>query len=528
MTTVTRTPGGARAYALLDKAFADPSRAREIAVEISGLDAGGPEEAQEIADAARICVKLIPDPEPAGLAAELAHFDPGQPRGPDGKWASAGLPWDAAGGSTVHYHGSLGISRADMPQLSGTVRGTYQGSAEVGPKFTEHLRSQGISVTGESVPASSLKPTQADGDMRVIRGIAGSLERGGAVKPVFVSSDGRVLDGHHTWAARVLAGRERPELGMIRVLRAGVPIRALLAEAARFGAAEGIARRASGEIANPAYRHRTGLAAELAAAHGHHIPGTPYEWRHGWIPVAPGERGARDSLSDHTRGGKLDPQRQALHDKIVAGHLAGHQREAHPVAVFLGGGTAAGKSTRWPRGSQPGVQVDSDEIKGELPEYGPLAAARDRRAASHMHEESSMLSKRIVAGAERAGYSYTLDGTGDGTYDKMKAKIDSARRAGHLVVGKYMTLDTGEAIRRAEARAQQTGRAVSPRVARELHAAVSDVFARLVANDDFDAAELWDNNGEQPALVGRKELGGTWQVTDPVAWQRFLAKREEE
>jgi hypothetical protein len=57
---------------------------------------------------------------------------------------------------------------------------------------------------------------------------------------------------------------------------------------------------------------------------------------------------------------------------------------------------------------------------------------------------------------------------------------------------------------------------------------VSDVFARLIENDDLDAAELWDNNGERPVLVGRKELGGTWQVADPRAWQRFLAKREEE
>jgi predicted ABC-type ATPase len=110
----------------------------------------------------------------------------------------------------------------------------------------------------------------------------------------------------------------------------------------------------------------------------------------------------------------------------------------------------------------------------------------------------------------------------------MNNHIDSARKSGHLVVGKYMTIDTEEAIRRAGKRAEQTGRDVSPTVARELHAAVSDVFARLIENDDLDAAELWDNNGERPVLVGRKELGGTWQVADPRAWQRFLAKREEE
>jgi predicted ABC-type ATPase len=527
--TLTRTAGGAAAYALLEQAFEDPSRAREIAGRIGAMyDQAAGAEQQEIADASRMCVKLIR--EDAGLAAELAHFNPDQPRGPDGKWVSGGLPWHTEG-DTVHYHGSLDLPREEVPQLSGTINGTYHGPAEVIPRFEGWLARRGVTVTHTRADPAGLRPVKATGSFTTVRGLADEVKSGKRDpdwKPVFVSSDGYVLDGTQTWAAKMLADSEGGPKPGVAVARASVPLDQLMPLAARFMSEIGMPYRKAGEVADPRYRRGAGLAAELAAARGHHIPGTPYTYRHGWIPVGPGQPGFRDSLSDHTRGGKLDPARQALHDQIVAGHLAGHQREEHPVAVFLGGGTAAGKSTRWPRGTQPGVHIDPDEIKNEIPEYGPLKAARDRRASAHVHEESSLLSKRVMSEAARNGYSFTLDGTGDGTYEKMKNKIDSARKSGHLVVGKYMTIDTEEAIRRAGKRAEQTGRDVSPTVARELHAAVSDVFARLIENDDLDAAELWDNNGERPVLVGRKELGGTWQVADPRAWQRFLAKREEE
>ena len=211
-----------------------------------------------------------------------------------------------------------------------------------------------------------------------------------------------------------------------------------------------------------------------------------------------------DSLAKYRRSdGSLEPGRQALHDQIVAAALAGHQREAHPVATFLGGGTASGKSTAFPPGSIPGVHMDSDQIKAQLPEYRDMTAAGDLGAASYTHEESSLISRRIKAAAEERGYSFTLDGTGDASYAKMRSKIDAARAAGHLVAGKYVTVDTDEAARRENIRAKETGRKVEERVLRELHAGVTDVLQQLITNDDFDAIELYDNNGSHPVLVGR-------------------------
>ncbi len=78
---------------------------------------------------------------------------------------------------------------------------------------------------------------------------------------------------------------------------------------------------------------------------------------HGWKFVGvPG-----DSIAAHTRDGKLTAPRRALHEKIVRGALAGHSKSAAPVARFMGGGPASGKSTVM-KGDH-GVLIDADGIK---------------------------------------------------------------------------------------------------------------------------------------------------------------------
>jgi hypothetical protein len=242
-------------------------------------------------------------------AVDLARWDELlHPRGAHGRFAkgaggSHGVPWDQSG-DTVTYHGNLGIDRADMPQLSGTVHGKYVPSAEMVPKFIKSMQAKGVKVTRGRVPASSLHPTQTTGDMHAIRGIADSVKAGKETKPVIISSDNRVLDGHHNWAARVLAGSEGGGKGApagTPVVRVGLPMRDLLKEASDFGAGQGIARRAPGVMANPAYA-----------------------------------RAAADSLAAHTGpDGKLTPERAALHEKIIAGALAGTSPSKDPTATFM-------------------------------------------------------------------------------------------------------------------------------------------------------------------------------------------------
>jgi predicted ABC-type ATPase len=238
-----------------------------------------------------------------------------------------------------------------------------------------------------------------------------------------------------------------------------------------------------------------------------------------------------DSLEEHAPGGQLTPERQKLHDSIVSGALEGHGRHAHPVATFLGGGPASGKSTI-AGNQQDSVHIDADAVKKQLPDYHQKIAAGDKTAAAHVHEESSHLTRRIMDEAVKGGRNFTLDGTGDSDFAKLNGKISQAKKAGHMVAGKYVTVDTDEAVRRAKARAERPGsgshgRMVPESVIRQTHKNVSGTFRQAVDHDVFDSLELWDNNDKEPRLVGSKPLGGKWAVHDHPAYQRFLAKEHE-
>jgi predicted ABC-type ATPase len=223
--------------------------------------------------------------------------------------------------------------------------------------------------------------------------------------------------------------------------------------------------------------------------------------------------------------GTWKPDRQALHDQIVSDLLDSHKPQANPVMVFMGGGSASGKSTTLkPRINVPdAVTVDADAIKEKLPDYQAGLRAGNPGAAADAHEESSYLTKLVTAEAQRRKMNVLVDGVGDDTAGKTAKKITAARQAGYRVNGAYVTLDTEEAVRRSEERGRKEGRVVYPTVIRANHAGVSRVFPELVQGGLFDSAELWDNNVKPPVLIGTTE-GGRWQVRNRGAWQQFLAK----
>jgi len=211
--------------------------------------------------------------ELTGDEASRAHWDPREhPRVPHGQGGgrftsspgAAAEPWDR-NGDVVTYHGHAGIDRKDMPQLSGVGGdGAYHPSSEMVPQFMEHLRAQGIQVRRRRVSPESLRPTQTTGDIKAIRRIADTLKSGDLhdTKAITVSRDGRVLDGHHNWAGRLLAGREGGRPGLPRgmqVVQVGLPIEDLITQARGFAAQHGIRQRASGEFANPEYTASRGL-----------------------------------------------------------------------------------------------------------------------------------------------------------------------------------------------------------------------------------------------------------------------------
>jgi hypothetical protein len=115
--------------------------------------------------------------------------------------------------------GTLGIERADMPQIKAEHRGA----------LTQFLKARGITHEQESVLPSSLKATQREFSIdKVDR--AKNFQEGD--RAILVSSDDHILDGHHQWLAAL--EHDTP----IRVIRFNAPIRELLPEAAQFPSAE--------------------------------------------------------------------------------------------------------------------------------------------------------------------------------------------------------------------------------------------------------------------------------------------------
>lgn len=85
----------------------------------------------------------------------------------------------------------LKIPRDKMPQIEGDVKAD----------FLHELRRRGVSVVHEEVEVSKLKATQKEIFSEKVEGMAESGAAALTVKPLLVSSDYYILDGHHRWAA---------------------------------------------------------------------------------------------------------------------------------------------------------------------------------------------------------------------------------------------------------------------------------------------------------------------------------------
>jgi len=91
-----------------------------------------------------------------------------------------------------------GISRGDMPQIKSILV----------TEFLRELTDKGIAWEEAMIPAAELRPSQAElhesNILSLIAANNGSLD-----KPLLVSKDFYVLDGHHRWAANQRLNRNQ-------------------------------------------------------------------------------------------------------------------------------------------------------------------------------------------------------------------------------------------------------------------------------------------------------------------------------
>lgn len=111
--------------------------------------------------------------------------------------------------------GTINIPRSEMPQIKAEHRGA----------MVNFMNARGIAHREETVPASSLKPTQSEFSREKVEK-AKQFEGGN--RSILVSSDNHVLDGHHQWMAALEDGQD------VRIIRLDAPIRDLVKTAHEF------------------------------------------------------------------------------------------------------------------------------------------------------------------------------------------------------------------------------------------------------------------------------------------------------
>lgn len=90
--------------------------------------------------------------------------------------------------------GTLGIPRADMPQVPAASHGG----------LVKHLNAQGIAHETKTVDAADLKPTQAEYSPAKVEAAKSAT----GDRAVIVSSDGHIIDGHHQAVAAAEEGKQ--------------------------------------------------------------------------------------------------------------------------------------------------------------------------------------------------------------------------------------------------------------------------------------------------------------------------------
>jgi predicted DNA-binding protein YlxM (UPF0122 family) len=129
-------------------------------------------------------------------------------------------------GTNLYCSGNKGIPREQMPQFKGTptpgseadkMQKDKNGEVDTEEMFKKMLQDKGIKVSEPTtVPADQLKATQTELVGSKVAGMTKALETDpnhpAITAPIYVSSDGYVLDGHHRWAAvtsqSITSGRE--------------------------------------------------------------------------------------------------------------------------------------------------------------------------------------------------------------------------------------------------------------------------------------------------------------------------------
>lgn len=205
----------------------------------------------------------------------------------------------------------------------------------------------------------------------------------------------------------------------------------------------------------------------------------------------------------HTILDQYSTERQALHQQIIQELTAGYTAATdQPLAIYLGGGTASGKSSlskmlvqSFRDENEQVIVIDSDHIKQRLPEYQEWLKRDPEQAASFTHDESSEIADMLYERCTGQRLNVIYDGTMKNTV-KYSKLIDMAKDRGYAVSAVLADVPLEEAFRRAEIRFQIEKRRVPETIIRQSHEQVPMTFHQL--KDKLDSFYLYDTSQRYP------------------------------
>jgi hypothetical protein len=168
-------------------------------------------------------------------------------------------------GTLLYGDEGMGIARKDMPQIPGKERARFLAEIE---------ESKGITAEKEKVDPTTLKPVQKEISAARSGAIYEKFREDGSIpkdERILISSDGYVIDGHHTWGASVAFAFDNPGTEL-PVYRLSVTAKEALDVSLEWSKANGFEGQA---IDAPA---KKSLAWQPIIKHGEHDQKTHGSW----------------------------------------------------------------------------------------------------------------------------------------------------------------------------------------------------------------------------------------------------------
>ncbi|MCE5310432.1 MAG: zeta toxin family protein [Acidobacteriales bacterium] len=244
------------------------------------------------------------------------------------------------------------------------------------------------------------------------------------------------------------------------------------------------------------------------------------------IGMDPRNELVRDLPEDHPArlGGFLKPgkmPRKQFHDAVIKFFMSlgtPLPDGVRPTVYATGGGGGAGKSSilrylkeRGDLDTTGAIPVNADEIKSMIPEWDLFIQAKDGRAAGVVHEESSILAKRLVETILNNGwrYSFIYDATLANT-EKAIGMFGKWRNNGYFVHLIGVSIDPREAIIRAILRGRKSWRWVPVEELTKAHAGFNRGVMALAKAAHF--VNIFDNTPPKPHEIAKK-IGDKEQIS---------------